>query len=288
MRSAFRKYVNPATLLASVALLFAMGGGAYAASKYLITNTKQISPKVLKHLRGARGRNGANGANGATGPQGSTGPQGPAGAAGKDGTNGLNGSNGTSATTESFSGKAHGCEEGGVIVKSASPEAVVCNGKKGTTGFTKTLPSEQSEYGTWGTAFGPKEGEFAGAAGQAVVAISFDIPLAVAPGVAGCNEQPQPTSCQVHLIASSGKELISNAEFEVEEVTQRSPAPCPGSAATPEAEPGNLCVYIDKTRGVTLLSPGSLMSTPGGVVLPTLVSIYAGSYIDGSWAVTAE
>lgn len=36
-----------ANVVASLALVFAMSGGVYAASKYVITSTKQISPKVL-------------------------------------------------------------------------------------------------------------------------------------------------------------------------------------------------------------------------------------------------
>jgi hypothetical protein len=36
-----------ANIAATLALVFAMSGGAYAASRVLITSTKQISPKVL-------------------------------------------------------------------------------------------------------------------------------------------------------------------------------------------------------------------------------------------------
>ncbi|MGH2879601.1 MAG: hypothetical protein ACRDK4_08360, partial [Solirubrobacteraceae bacterium] len=57
----------------TLALVFAMTGGAYAAKKYLITNTKQISPKVLKQLKGAKG------------PAGPAGPEGKAGAPGSPG-----------------------------------------------------------------------------------------------------------------------------------------------------------------------------------------------------------
>ena len=38
--------------MATLALIFAMSGGAYAASHYLITSTKQIKPSVLGHLKG--------------------------------------------------------------------------------------------------------------------------------------------------------------------------------------------------------------------------------------------
>ena len=56
-----------------------MTGGALAAKHYLISSTKQISPKVLKKLHGATGK---------TGPQGREGPQGKEGAAGKEGSRG--------------------------------------------------------------------------------------------------------------------------------------------------------------------------------------------------------
>ena len=52
-----------------MALVFAMAGGAAAASHYLITSSKQISPKVLKELKTP----GAKGATGAAGPAGPTG-----------------------------------------------------------------------------------------------------------------------------------------------------------------------------------------------------------------------
>jgi hypothetical protein len=67
-----------ANVVATLALVFAMSGGALAASKYLITSTKQISPKVVKALKGKKGKAGA------TGPQGPQGPQGTPGAAGQN------------------------------------------------------------------------------------------------------------------------------------------------------------------------------------------------------------
>src|SRR5437763_16587897 len=61
---------SPAMAVALFALFFAMGGGAYAAKHYLITSTKQISPKVLKALKGKAGKPGAAGATGPAGPAG--------------------------------------------------------------------------------------------------------------------------------------------------------------------------------------------------------------------------
>jgi hypothetical protein len=56
-----------ANVAATLALIFSMGGGALAASHYLITSTSQIKPSVRAQLRGTRG------------PMGPAGPQGPRG-----------------------------------------------------------------------------------------------------------------------------------------------------------------------------------------------------------------
>jgi hypothetical protein len=62
-----------------------MSGGAFAASHYLITSTKQISPKVIKKLHGKAGKTGLAGPTGATGAPGKEGPTGKVGPAGKEG-----------------------------------------------------------------------------------------------------------------------------------------------------------------------------------------------------------
>ncbi len=74
-----RKRITYANVTATLALVFAMSGGAMAANHYLINSTKQISPKVLKKLKGNTGKTGATGATGATGSTGATGPEGKAG-----------------------------------------------------------------------------------------------------------------------------------------------------------------------------------------------------------------
>jgi hypothetical protein len=143
-----RMHLSPATAIATLALVFAMTGGAYAAKKYLITSTKQISPKVLKSLKGAAGAAGAKGAAGPPGPAGpagaagagTAGPQGPAGAAGAAGPKGENGKPGE-------------------------------KGPPGTTGFTETLPSGKTETGTWTAE------SFPGNEGSVFAPISFQIPL---------------------------------------------------------------------------------------------------------------
>ena len=50
-----RRRLSYANVTATLALVFAMSGGALAANHYLITSTKQINPKVLKKLTGKTG-----------------------------------------------------------------------------------------------------------------------------------------------------------------------------------------------------------------------------------------
>jgi hypothetical protein len=77
---------SPALIVAFAALVVALGGTAVAAKKtkkYVVTSTKQISPKVLSQLRGRTGPmgptglQGAPGVNGTAGPAGADGPPGP-------------------------------------------------------------------------------------------------------------------------------------------------------------------------------------------------------------------
>jgi hypothetical protein len=141
-----RIHITPSTLIATLALVFAMTGGAYAAGKYIITSTKQISPKVLKSLKGNAGAKGANGVNGAAGPAGTAGATGPGGAQGTPGGTGQKGEKG---------------EKGD-------------KGDPGTTGFTETLPTGKTEKGDW---------SMNGNAGIDVSSVSFVIPLESAPVV---------------------------------------------------------------------------------------------------------
>ncbi|HWF36708.1 MAG TPA: hypothetical protein VG295_15110, partial [Solirubrobacteraceae bacterium] len=60
-----RRRPTYAGVAATLALVLAMSGGAFAASKYIITSTKQIKPSVLSKLKGNRGPAGPKGATGA-------------------------------------------------------------------------------------------------------------------------------------------------------------------------------------------------------------------------------
>lgn len=95
-----------ANIAATGVLVAATSGGTLAASHYLLTSTSQISPKVLKALRGKTGpagetgaqgeagSAGETGATGETGPEGKEGPQGPEGKPGPDGKEGKPGPEG--------------------------------------------------------------------------------------------------------------------------------------------------------------------------------------------------
>jgi hypothetical protein len=87
MKNSFRR-PSPALVIACLALILALGGTAVAAKRYLITNTQQISPAVLKQLtklaakqvkQGPAGAAGAAGAAGTAGTAGLSGERGPAG-----------------------------------------------------------------------------------------------------------------------------------------------------------------------------------------------------------------
>jgi hypothetical protein len=83
--NSIRKHLSYANVVATLALVFAMGGSAIAAKHYLITSTKQIKPSVLKKLRGASGKVGP------VGPQGPVGLVGASGLAGGSGPKGAQG-----------------------------------------------------------------------------------------------------------------------------------------------------------------------------------------------------
>jgi hypothetical protein len=152
MFSHIRRRITYANVAATLAVLFAMTGGALAASKYVITSTKQIKPSVLAQIKGKTGAPGKNGTPGAQGAQGPAGPAGTPGAKGNDGANGTNGNNGTNGLN------------GGTGPKGAT-------GATGQTGFTETLPSGKTETGTWSVAYsGPQSME-------TYTPISFPIPL---------------------------------------------------------------------------------------------------------------
>ncbi len=256
MFSGLRKRVTYANVMMTLALVFAMSGGAYAAKHYLITSTKQISPKVLKQLKGHNGKNGLNGLNGkdgAAGAPGAQGLQGIQGLKGDPGEKGLKGdpgekgSDGVSVTgTPIPAGASEPCgEAGGTAYTSASGTKNVCNGKEGTQGppgpqEITVLPTGSRETGDW--------------------AIRDNTPATFSPGA---EPRFEPISFAIEIKEGVHAHFIGPEEGagqaleklpEEEEVvngvgTGKKRKVCTGNVHEPSAEiagpsvPGELCVY---------------------------------------------
>jgi hypothetical protein len=254
MFSGLRGRLSYANVTATLALFFALSGGALAASHYLITSTKQIKPSVLSALKG---KPGPAGPAGGQGPVGERGPAGAAGAAGT-GSEGKVGPSGVSPEGVEF---AAGTNKGTCILKQGGVEfkgantTYACNGLKGATGFTETLPGGKTEKGTWAVV---TSGLAGGLVDVGFSAISFTIPLAA-------------------VLAETSVHVLGAAAPATTE--------CPGTATNPEAIEGNLCVYTAE-ESESLFGGELHPNTAGGAALE-FVGSSLGGYGSGSWAVTA-
>ncbi|MDX6603377.1 MAG: hypothetical protein QOF13_2579 [Solirubrobacterales bacterium] len=148
-------------VISVIALVFAMLGGAYAASDSGSGGKATASAKAKKGPRGPKG---------ATGPAGSAGPQGPAGPAGAKGDAGANGAAGAVGPTGPT-----GLQGNKGTTGATGPTGAT--GATGLSGFTETLPPGKTETGTWGGSFSEQSSV------EKQIPISFPIPLA-APGEA--------------------------------------------------------------------------------------------------------
>jgi hypothetical protein len=260
MFSRIGKRLSYTNIVLTLVLVFAMSGGAYAAGRYVITSTKQISPKVLKALKGAGGMAGARGAAGPTGPAGSQGLAGAAGAQGVKGETGTASTNGESVTmTELKPGST--CKEGGAEFQVGSSKTHACNG---TTGFTVHLPSGTTETGSWNVSAGKES--------KAYSSISFAIPLTTSLSASGCVEEKEP--CQVHFVNNEGTEEVTfNKKLEY---SLQGTASCPGTAAEPAAAPGNLCVYDVNAEGTKKVG-----GFPEAAILPAGLEPFEGLITGG-------
>jgi hypothetical protein len=190
-------------VISVIALVFAMLGGAYAASSSNDNGKATASAKAKRGPRGPKGPAGPAGPAGPQGPAGAKGDTGAAGSNGKDGTNGTNGKDGTNGTNGTdgvdgepgespkgfpFPGNAepevegnpHPCKEAGGIeyeVESTEEAEILCNGTIGKDGkegspwtVGNTLPAGAEEKGIWSFAV-------AAATTKLLVPISFPIPF---------------------------------------------------------------------------------------------------------------
>jgi hypothetical protein len=252
-------------VISIVALVVALGGGAYAASGGLTGKQKKEVEKIAKKYAGKPGTNGAPGAPGAKGDAGAKGDSGAAGAAGKDGANGTNGTSGTNGapgkSVEAFEvsvgESACGGNGGAEYEIEESGEATeVCNGSPWTVGG---LPAGKTETGTW--AFGEAAG-----AGFSYAPISFAIPLA------------QGATVSAHYVDVAHNEVIED------EIIAEPAAVCHGSYSAPTAPPGALCVYeLSISNGFLELATSA---QPAGFLLG-FKTLAAGANGRGDWALTA-
>lgn len=149
MLSRIKKRVGtPGMVIAVIALVLAMIGGAYAASGALTKKQKKEVEKIAKKFAGKPG---------AAGP---TGPQGPAGANGKDGTNGTNGSNGKDGESVTIAA-ASGCPNGGAKFSNASGTKEACNGAPGQPGEPGQAAGFNYFFNTSTAATDPSSGHLA-------------------------------------------------------------------------------------------------------------------------------
>jgi hypothetical protein len=178
--------------------------------------------------------------------------QGKAGAPGPAGASGSAGAKGDSGAA----GSAGAVGERGSAGAPGSPGAEGPEGPEGSPWTAGgTLPPGASEDGVWaagGLAV-------AGIKGVARAPISFDIPLKSAPAA--------------HLI----------------EPGEAPPVGCKGSAAKPEADKGNLCIFVASRINVAqfiIAAPGGEETSTIGTMVGMFPSGEEGASGNGTWAVT--
>jgi hypothetical protein len=301
-------------VVACVAMVLALTGAAFAAKGALTGKQKKEVEKIAKKYAGKPG------AAGAAGP---AGPQGAAGAAGKDGAQGEKGAKGDAGSPGSpgapgapgedgksveaalsAGGSGEPCEGvGGAeyeVEGEPSSAVEICNGEEGSPWTAGgTLPPGATETGYW--AFTEPAGKIKvkvdvegtteeiaiaiGSLNGIFVPISFPIQLPFNLKATGC-EEPELTRtqpCHVHFGApNSGGAFVEGTGI------------CPGKVFTPEAAPGELCVYVTESSVENanfeainksgIGSPGA--SRAGSVIRFTRPDETRGASALGSYAVT--
>ncbi len=148
-------------VIAVIALVFAMIGGAYAAND---NGNATASAKAKKGPRGPRGPKGPKGDTGPAGPAGAAGPAGPAGLKGANGADGAKGDTGAKGSNGAAGAK-------GATGAAGATGATGPEGSPWTAGGT--LPSGETETGVWQTSPQAEPGTVS-------VQVSLPIPLETA------------------------------------------------------------------------------------------------------------
>jgi hypothetical protein len=225
MKQRLRPKLSYANVTASIALFFALCGGAYAATA-LPSNSVGSAQLKKGAVTGAKVKKGSLLASNFKAGQL---PAGPKGATGKEGDRGKQGEQGKTGPAGSP------WTVGGTLPSGAS--------LKGAFTIATTVTTVQERVGTQ---------------------ISFGIPLASAP--------------------------IANFIY----AGDTPPAACPGTAAAPKADPGNLCIYEGigeniELEGVEDPVTGATNGTarPFGASVVAISAAVGDVTSSGSWAVTA-
>ncbi len=247
MMDRFHKRFGIPGIIAVVAMVFAMTGGAFAVGDSLSGKAVELKAKKAKGKpgpKGPRGKQGKPGKQGPAGPQGEQGPAGPAGPPGAKGDKGDDGEQGPQGPT----GPA------------GTAGADGADGSQGPAGdpWTAggTLPTGSTETGVWtasvdssGNGYGP---------------ISFPIPL------------PAPIEfSDAHIITGETPPECDNG------------AGAPGSAENPEADPGQFCVWVVDGQVLQLSNPATFAGGAGVSGAVVITSGDEGALGVGTWAVTA-
>lgn len=266
-------------VISVIALVFAMLGGAYAASNSGGSGKATASAKAKRGPRGPKGATGPAGPAGAAGAQGPAGSAGEKGADGAKGATGATGANGQSVTTTAIGPFGECGEQEGVKLTSASGNSKVCDGAEGPQGAAGspwtaggTLPAGSTETGDWVLA---DQSPVVGLPGfeSNYTVISFPVPLAS---------------------GLEGEDTFYVGQSETVPAQCDNPAHAGApSAFNPEADPGELCVFtyenvfaIDNPNVVVISADGFV--TEGTSVSGAFLSKSktTSGFLAGSWAVT--
>jgi hypothetical protein len=277
MLSPLRNRFGIPGVISVIALVFAMLGGAYAASNSG-DGGATASAKAKKGPRGPRGKTGPAGPAGPAGPQGpagaagakgdkgdagSPGAQGNPGAPGANGAPGAPGEDGKGVITFAFEGNdepdGDPCDGAGgteIEVEDSGESSYACNGSAAE--FPEVLPPGATETGAWAAS---------GTASPATAYTSISFPIRLTADL-GVNE--------INYVTSSEWVLEENPD-------------CLGSPSVPVAAPGELCVYESVLSGapvpeIQTLSPGIPGTSPSGALLEFKPTEAWSGY--GAWAVT--
>jgi hypothetical protein len=311
MFQALRKHVTPATVMAFVALVFAVTGGAFAAGSHgggsglgsgskatasttLATAAKSKS-KTKAGARGPAGPAGKTGPAGATGPPGPAGPGGAQGSQGPAGAAGAAGAAGTSVTSTALAPSTSNanCKEGGSEFKAGASTTYACNGAKGAAGKNGTfgeepLPQGKTLRGSYiVTGFG-SEGFPNPGTGVVGTAVSFADTV---------SELTSGSNTYIGLEEGEVEAKFVKGEDEPEVAAAFKTKMCSGNVSQPgagegkNAGEGHLCVFaseeynLQSRPNVGIAGQGADGSF--GFTLHDYGAAAGRIIMEGSWAVTA-